>query len=215
MQGIGCLELGNAPITALKGKLDGLKALKKGCLQQMFPQEGEKVPRVRFEGFSGEWEVRKLGEVAEFNPRSTLPEVFEYVDLESVVGTTLISHRTENKETAPSRAQRLAQDGDVFFQTVRPYQQNNYLFDLGLDDFVFSTGYAQLRPNIDSRFLLCLLQEKNFVAKVLDNCTGTSYPAINSTTLSEIEICVTSDTSEQVAIGNFFRKLDELIACHQ
>ena len=42
-----------------------------------------------------------MNEVAEFNPKSDLPESFEYVDLESVVGT-------ETKETAPSRAQRLA-----------------------------------------------------------------------------------------------------------
>lgn len=40
----------------------------------------------------------------------------------------MISHRTDAMDTAPSRAQRLAQTGDVFFETVRPYQRNNYLF---------------------------------------------------------------------------------------
>ena len=170
------------------------------------------VPEIRFEGFDGVWEQRKLGEVAEFNPRSILPDSFEYVDLESVFGTSLISHRTENKETAPSRAQRLAKKGDVFFQTVRPYQKNNFLFNLSFDNFVFSTGYAQLRPNIDSNYLLCLLQEEKFVTKVIDNCTGTSYPAINSTTLAGVEVCVTLDTSEQTTIGNFFRTLDEALA---
>lgn len=49
-----------------------------------------------------------MNEVAEFNLKSDLPESFEYVDLESVVGTEMVSHRTETKETAPSRAQRLA-----------------------------------------------------------------------------------------------------------
>jgi len=177
-------------------------------LQQMFPQTGECMPRVRFAGFTGDWENKKLGEVANFNPRSILPNTFEYVDLESVVGTSLISRRTENKETAPSRAQRLAQRGDVFFQMVRPYQMNNYLFDLPFDDFVFSTGYAQLRPNIHSYFLLCRLQEESFVAKVLDRCTGTSYPAINSTDLTEIEISIALDDNEQKAIGTFFCNLD-------
>ena len=84
-------------------------------------------PKIRFKGYNEDWEQRKLNEVAEFNPKSDLPESFEYVDLESVVGTEMVSHRTETKETAPSRAQRLAQTGDVFFQTVRPYQRNNYL----------------------------------------------------------------------------------------
>ena len=63
-------------------------------------------PKRRFAGFTDDWEQRKLGEVAEFNPKSELPEEFEYVDLESVVGTEMISHRTETKESAPSRAQR-------------------------------------------------------------------------------------------------------------
>ena len=87
-------------------------------------------PKIRFKGYNEDWEQRKLNEVAEFNPKSDLPESFEYVDLESVVGTEMVSHRTESKETAPSRAQRLAQTGDVFFQTVRPYQRNNYLQSL-------------------------------------------------------------------------------------
>ena len=84
-----------------------------------------KTPAIRFKGFTDTWEQRKLGECAEFNPKSELPDIFEYVDLESVVGTDILSHRTESKSSAPSRAQRLAQKGDVFYQTVRPYQKNN------------------------------------------------------------------------------------------
>ena len=53
------------------------------------------VPKLRFPGFTDAWEQRKLYEVAEFNPKSELPEAFEYVDLESVVGTEMVSHRTE------------------------------------------------------------------------------------------------------------------------
>ncbi|MEK4198447.1 restriction endonuclease subunit S [Cytobacillus sp. FSL K6-0265] len=175
----------------------------------------KRVPEVRFSGFSGEWEQRKLSEIAEFNPKSILPDEFEYVDLESVVGTNLIAHRTESKESAPSRAQRLAQHGDVFYQTVRPYQKNNYLYDLPYNNYVFSTGYAQMRPIIDSYFLLSRVQEELFVKTVLDRSTGTSYPAINSNDLSEIEIKVPTDNDEQNQIGNFFKQLDERIALGQ
>ena len=52
-------------ITLHQRKLDGLKAVKAAYLQQMFPAVGETVPRVRFAGFEGAWEVRKLGDVAE------------------------------------------------------------------------------------------------------------------------------------------------------
>ena len=175
----------------------------------------KKVPELRFKGFTDEWEERKLKDIAQFNPKTVLPDEFEYVDLESVVGTEMISHRTESKDQAPSRAQRLAQKGDVFYQTVRPYQMNNYLYDLPYDNYVFSTGYAQMRPNIDSYFLLNSVQNKQFVQHVLDRSTGTSYPAINSSDLSNIEIHVPSKLSEQQKIGAFFQSIDDTIALHQ
>ncbi|CCZ43046.1 restriction endonuclease S subunits [Clostridium sp. CAG:122] len=174
-----------------------------------------KKPNIRFAGFEDDWEQRKLNEVAEFNPKSDLPESFEYVDLESVVGTEMVSHRTETKETAPSRAQRLAQTGDVFFQTVRPYQRNNYLFTKPDNNYVFSTGYAHMRPKIDAKFLMCFLQTDSFVKVVLDNCTGTSYPAINSNDLSNLEINLPTSEDEQRRIGCFITNLDHLITLHQ
>lgn len=170
------------------------------------------VPAIRFKGFEEEWEEKKLGEVADFNPKSELPSRFEYVDLESVVGTQMIHHRTEMKNTAPSRAQRLAQKGDLFYQTVRPYQKNNFLFELSFKDYVFSTGYAQLRPRIDSQLLLNLVQKNSFVKDVLNNCTGTSYPAISSTDLALIKVSVPyNKEEEQKKIGNYFKELDDLI----
>ena len=172
-------------------------------------------PKIRFKGYNEDWEQRKLNEVAEFNPKSDLPESFEYVDLESVVGTEMVSHRTESKETAPSRAQRLAQTGDVFFQTVRPYQRNNYLFTKPDNNYVFSTGYAHMRPKIDAEFLMCFLQTDSFVKVVLDNCTGTSYPAINSNDLSNLEIDLPTSEDEQRRIGCFITNLDHLITLHQ
>ena len=175
----------------------------------------ELTPKIRFAGFTDPWEQRKLRDVAEFNPRSELPDEFEYVDLESVVGTEMVSHRTEKKNTAPSRAQRLAQSGDVFFQTVRPYQRNNYLFVKPDKNYVFSTGYAQMRPIIDASFLMCFLQTDSFVNVVLDNCTGTSYPAINSNDLSNLSIILPTNQEEQMQIGRMITNLDNLITLHQ
>ncbi len=192
-----------------------LQQLKNGFLQAMFPAKGHSEPDIRFPEFSDAWEQRKLYEVAEFNPKSELPEEFEYVDLESVVGTEMVSHRTEKRVTAPSRAQRLAQTGDVFFQTVRPYQKNNYLFAKPDKFYVFSTGYAQMRPKIDAEYLMCFLQTDSFVKVVLDNCTGTSYPAINSNDLSNLEIALPGSKDEQRRIGSLVTKLDHLITLHQ
>ena len=173
------------------------------------------TPAIRFKGYSDTWEQRKLGELALFNPKDELPQTFEYVDLESVVGTEMLSHRTEVKSSAPSRAQRLANTGDLFYQTVRPYQKNNYLFEKPDNNYVFSTGYAQMRPYVDGYFLLSLVQSERFVKVVLDNCTGTSYPAINANDLAEIEVAAPSDESEAQKIGAIFRSIDNLITLHQ
>jgi len=174
-----------------------------------------KKPAIRFKGFTEDWEQRKLGELALFNPKDELPQIFEYVDLESVVGTEMLSHRTEIKSSAPSRAQRIARTGDLFYQTVRPYQKNNYLFEKPDNNYVFSTGYAQMRPFVDGYFMLSLVQSERFIKVVLDNCTGTSYPAINSNNLAEIEVHAPSNKKEDNKIGTIFRNIDNLITLHQ
>ena len=202
-------------ITLHQRKFEKLTNVKKSMLEKMFPQNGSSYPEIRFKGFTDPWEQRKLGELALFNPKDELPQTFEYVDLESVVGTEMLSHRTEVKSSAPSRAQRLAHTGDLFYQTVRPYQKNNYLFEKPDNNYVFSTGYAQMRPYVDGYFLLSLLQSERFVKVVLDNCTGTSYPAINANDLAEIEVAAPSDESEAQRIGTIFRSIDNLITLHQ
>ena len=209
------LEKTDNLITLHQRKLEHLKLKKKSLLQKLFPKEGEVYPELRFPGFTDPWEQRKLGEIVSINPRTELPNSFKYVDLESVIGTNLIGYKKTEKENAPSRAQRLASFGDIFYQTVRPYQRNNYLFEKDDDDVVFSTGYAQLRSELDSYFLFTLIQTDSFVRKVLDNCTGTSYPAINSSELGKILISVPQDKLESHQIGTIFRVLDNVITLHQ
>ena len=202
-------------ITLHQRKLEKLKLAKKALLQKLFPKNGSQFPEIRFKGFTDAWEQRKLSEVVTINPKTELPDEFKYVDLESVVGTNLLGFQVIQKENAPSRAQRLASYGDVFYQTVRPYQRNNYLFENIDKDMVFSTGYAQLRSKLDSYFLLTLVQNDNFVKVVLDNCTGTSYPAINGSELGKITVQIPSSEVEANQIGKVFRGIDKSITLHQ
>lgn len=202
-------------ITLHQRKLEKLKLAKKALLQKLFPKNGSQFPEIRFKGFTDAWEQRKLSEVVTINPKTELPDEFKYVDLESVVGTNLLGFQVIKKENAPSRAQRLASYGDVFYQTVRPYQRNNYLFENVDKDMVFSTGYAQLRSKLDSYFLLTLVQNDNFVKVVLDNCTGTSYPAINGSELGKITVQIPSNEVEANQIGKVFRGIDKSITLHQ
>ncbi|HFK0697489.1 TPA: restriction endonuclease subunit S [Listeria monocytogenes] len=61
--GVFFKQLDNA-IALHQRKLDTLKRMKKGFLQQMFPNNEEKVPRLRFADFDEEWEQRMLNEIA-------------------------------------------------------------------------------------------------------------------------------------------------------
>ena len=51
----------DAQISASTSRLASLKQVKAACLQAMFPQEGETVPKIRFKGFEGEWKNVKFG----------------------------------------------------------------------------------------------------------------------------------------------------------
>lgn len=69
-----CLDSADALIAAQGRKVEALRAHKKGLMQQLFPQEGETQPRLRFPEFegAGEWEEKKLGDVCELYQPVTL-----------------------------------------------------------------------------------------------------------------------------------------------
>ena len=173
------------------------------------------VPRLRFPEFRqvGGWTLKRLKDVCEVNPANPeLPERFVYVDLESVEAGKLTARNTISKGEAPSRAQRLLHPDDVIFQIVRPYQRNNFHFKIseGLD-YVASTGYAQLRAKDSANFLFQAVHVDSFVDRVIAKCTGSSYPAINSSDLAEVPLFI-PQPSEQRKIADCLSSLDELIA---
>ncbi|MCI5519892.1 MAG: restriction endonuclease subunit S, partial [Treponema sp.] len=146
------------------------------------------------------------------NPKpGDLPEVFSYIDLESVKNGVLLQEKIIKKEEAPSRAQRLLEEKDILFQTVRPYQRNNYFFN-SKSPTVASTGYAQFRVNKNNypSFLYQYLYTNNFVKNVLDRCSGTSFPAISTNDLLEISLHIPS-LAEQQKIADFLSNVDSII----
>ena len=199
-------------ITLLTQKASLLSQYKKGVMQQIFKQE------LRFKDDDGqefpEWEEKTLGDVSEINPKTGfLPKEFIYIDLESVEKGILLKETNIRQDEAPSRAQRFLKKEDILFQMVRPYQGNNLFFDL-IGDYVASTGYAQIRTMENPRFLYQYLHLENFTAEVINRCTGTSYPAINSSGLASILITIPS-LPEQTKIANFLTAIDEKITTNQ
>lgn len=195
-------------IAANEDKLEQLKTLKKLMMQKIFSQEW------RFKGFTDPWEQRKLCQIATINPKSVISPHFLYVDLESVSQNRVTQYKAVTKDDAPSRAQRLAKKGDIFFQNVRPYQKNNLLFLTNKNNVVFSTGYTQIRTKQDIRYLFYALQTTPFVNRILALSTGTSYPAISSSKLANASLLVPI-IDEQSKVGLSIFKIDSLIAANK
>ena len=140
---------------------------------------------------------RQIRDVAAINPESlaetTLPDLeFDYVDLaavdEGTIASVLVSHRFES---APSRARRITQEGDLLVATVRPLLDGHTRVPKqGFRQLIASTGYAVLRikdPNerdLVWHLLASRLVRRQFHAKV----AGSSYPAIAESDVGEIWI---------------------------
>ena len=173
--------------------------------------EKSKKPKIRFKGFSDDWEQRKLEEIA---MRSSvicsdvnLPRV-EYEDIVSGAGRL-------NKDIYAKQSNKSGlafHRGDVLYGKLRPYLQNWLLpsFDgLAVGDF-----WVLQPQNADSRFLYRLIQSRQF-DEVANQSTGTKMPRADWKLVSKTMFSIPSNNSEQSAIGIYFTELDNLITLHQ
>lgn len=173
-------------------------------------------PPLRF-STSEDWTECQLKDICEINPSvEKIPDTFQYIDLESVTNGRLLQTIPCCKSSAPSRAKRILSNEDVLFQTVRPYQKNNYFFKSDSNtSVVASTGYAQLRCTSNSAyFLYTLIHTDSFVNQVLQKCTGGAYPAITASSLSTVKINIPV-VQEQQKIASFFSTLDQKIEINE
>lgn len=174
------------------------------------------MEKLRFKQEDGtdypEWEETALGEMVVKPASAPLPGRFIYVDLESVKGGRLVSRNWVDKSDAPSRAQRVIKSDDVLFQTVRPYQANNFMVGEELDGMVASSAYALLRAEegVSPSFVYQVVSSQHFISKVLAMCVGGMYPAISGTDLLRI-VTIRPSLPEQERIATFLGLLDERI----
>ncbi|WP_234878151.1 hypothetical protein [Prevotella heparinolytica] len=156
-----------------------------------------------------------LQDIATINPKSdSLQNTFIYIDLEAVEKGELRKMQEIMREEAPSRAQRVIDNNDILFQCVRPYQKNNYIHktqNTSNQQWVASTGYAQIRTTESPNYIYHLLNTDGFNRKVMVRCTGSSYPAINSEDLATIRFYLTTAPKEQLKISRLLDLLDERI----
>ena len=182
------------------GKLESLKQLKKAYLQQMFPQNGETVPRVRFEGFTEPWVQRKLGEVSIIAiggdvDKSKLLTTGRYPVVANALTNDGIIGYYENDYRIEAPAVTVTGRGDVGFAQAR--EQN----------FTPVVRLLVVKSDFDTNFLANAINQLDIFVE------STGVPQLTAPQLANYEIVFPSN-EEQIIIGNFFRTLDQLIRLH-
>ena len=162
------------------------------------------------------WTQRRLGECAGVNSEQlgskTDPDfLLEYLDIGAIERPgTIGGSRKFRFGDAPSRARRLAQDGDVLVSTVRPYLRNFARIRKAPDNLVVSTGYAVVRPggDVDGDFLYQYILSDKFVGFLERRMSGSNYPAVTASDVKAYPLSL-PPLAQQRKIGAVLRSVDD------
>ena len=208
-------------ITLHQRKFETLKKLKKGFLQKMFPKNGESVPEIRFPGFPDAWEQRKLGEITGKVIGGGTPKtcVSEYWDGD--IPWIQSSNVQENEMFDFDIPKSITQEGlEKSAAKLVPENSIAVVTHVGVGKLVFVpfsyttsqdfTSLSELKT--DAQFTCYSLYQR--IKNDLHIVQGSAIKGITKDDLLSKEIMV-PEIQEQRKIGNYFRKLDNLITLHQ
>ena len=208
----------NRLITLHQRKCDETKQLKKFMLQKMFPKNGEKNPKIRFEGFTDDWEQRKFGELFSRRMERNLGQF----DNTRWISVARMYFQDPDRVTSNNIDTRtyVMREGDIAFEghSNQEYRYGRFVAnDIG--DGVISELfpiYQHIVP-YDNNYWKYAIQIETIMAPKILRCIEISYTSSNkldekffleeSTSVPGIE--------EQRKIGALLSNLDNLIALHQ
>lgn len=200
-------------------KLDELKQLKKEFLRKMFPAKGCDTPEIRFPGFTGAWEQRKLGELGTITtgstPSTSIPDYYSDDGIVWVTPTDICENITfESARKLSDLGQqvgRIVPKNTILVTCIASIGKNTMLGNTGS----FNQQINGLTPNeneCDPYFLLT--ESALWSAKMKSSAAAGTMQIVNRTEFSELKTWLPS-LIEQQAISDFFRQLDNLITLHQ
>ncbi|EJB2513387.1 restriction endonuclease subunit S [Listeria monocytogenes] len=194
--------------------LNDYKQLKKAMLQNMFPQKGETVPKVRFAGFTDKRKQDKIKDLLiERNERSGDGELIS-VTINSGIVKTADLDRTDNSSKDKSNYKKV-EKGDIAYNSMRMWQGAS-----GLSKYtgIVSPAYTIVIPNerVSPLFISYKFKVPSMIQTFQANSQGLTSDTWNLKypLLKKIKIKI-PELEEQVKIGNFFKQLDETIELHQ
>ncbi|WP_295920101.1 restriction endonuclease subunit S [Anaerovibrio lipolyticus] len=211
-------------ITLHQCKCDSLKQVKKYMLQKMFPKQGEKVPEIRFAGFTGDWEQRQVKGYASFYTGNGLnwsdiaddgeQECILYGNLYTDYGMIAenIVYRTNTKLIKPVYSEY----GDVLIPasdtTPTGLARATSIEKAGV---LLGGDINIIRPNSDidgSCLSLALNSNKKELLRLIK---GTTVRHIHNSEIKDIIISLPKSKDEQLKITAHFKNIEKLITLHQ
>ena len=220
-----CIVNLNSLITLHQRKCDETKRLKKYMLQKMFPQNGEKVPEIRFSGFTDDWEQRKLGDIGKARSGVGFPDAeqggvtgipfFKVSDM-NLDGNenemTVANNYVTAEQIAVHRWSPITELPAIFFAKVGAAVMLNRKrlcrFPFLLDNNTMA--YSLSSTKWDADFAKALFGTVDLTSLVQVG----ALPSYNARDVESMEIYLPS-LLEQEQIGGFFKQLDTLITLHQ
>ena len=205
-----CISMLNHLITLHQSRCDETKELKKYMLQKMFPKEGETVPEIRFEGFTDDWEQRKLGDTVQITMGQS-PDGSTYSEAPSdyilVQGNADLKDGWVSPRVWTSQMTKKADAGDLIMSVRAPAGA------MGKTAYnaVIGRGVAAIKGNEFIYQSLVKMDSNGYWKKL---SSGSTFESLNSNNIKDAEIFVPCD-EEQQKIGQYFSDLDHLITLHQ
>ena len=213
-------------LTLHQRKYEKLLNIKKSMLEKMFPKEGEVVPEIRFKGFTGAWEQRKLSDIAERITRknthleSTLPltisSSYGLIDQYAYFNNRVASRNTRNYyliKNGEFAYNKSYSDGFPFGSVKR---LDRYAMGvLSTLYIIFSIDYRK----VNSDFLVSYYDTKNWhhqvALRAAEGARNHGLLNISADDFFETELKIPMDLDEQKKIGSFFVQLNSFITLHQ
>jgi type I restriction enzyme S subunit len=219
-----CLYSLNEVIATHSQKLEVLKEHKKGLMQNLFPQEGETVPKWRFKEFEedGEWEEKKLGDCLMQNPEyginapavpfsENLPTYLRITDI-SVDGRFLSNEKVSVAKDVNEN--NYLNEGDIVLARTGASVGKSYQYKINDGRLVFAGFLIRVKSDIsklDPGFLFQFLSSNKYWKWVTFISARSGQPGINGTEYSSMPICLPPTLIEQNKIASCLSSLDALI----
>ena len=212
-------------ISSLEKLVAKYKSIKTACLQQMFPQNGETVPRMRLPGFTGAWKQRKLGDIGKARSGVGFPDAeqggvtgipfFKVSDM-NLGGNenemTVANNYVTAEQIAVHRWSPITELPAIFFAKVGAAVMLNRKrlcrFPFLLDNNTMA--YSLSPTKWDADFAKALFGTVDLTSLVQVG----ALPSYNARDVESMGIYLPS-LLEQEQIGAFFKQLDHLITLHQ